>query len=166
MKLTSERLVYSRLTEADSPLYLTMATNADVMKYITGKALNNDEAAERLKSMVDINKENKQAGFYKINEKDSAAFIGLGKLVCVRNHTAEIGYSLLPQYWGKRYASEIAGFFIRYACGLPYIQELIAIVNPENTASKKLLGNHGFTWFETGFLNEQPAEIYNLVLKK
>lgn len=165
MNLFSERLRYRKLTTEDFPVYLDMAMNAEVMKYITGKALTTRETAERFKLMTDTNSETSLTGFFMAFEKNSNLFIGLGKFVVVNNNTAEIGYSLLPQYWGKRYASEIAGFFISYASTLPSIENLLAIVNPDNIASKKLLARYGFTWLETGFVNALPAEIYRLDLQ-
>jgi hypothetical protein len=143
-----------------------MAMNEKVMMYITGKALTSKEAAERLKTMTDVNAQIAELGFYMVHAKNERKFIGLGKLVYIDESTAEIGYSLLPMHWGKKYASEIAGFFIDYANSIPYIENLIALVNPENIPSKKLLTKYGFGWQETGFLNERPTEIHKLSLKK
>ena len=166
MDFISERLIYRKITAADFPVYLNMAMNEDVMKFITGKVLGIKEAQERLQIMTETNNRISEIGFYMIYEKTRNNFIGLGKLVFIKDSTAEIGYSLLPEHWGKKYASEIAGFFISYARTIGYIKELIAIVNPENIASKKLLANYGFTWLETGFVNEQVTEIYKLDLQK
>jgi len=165
MNLFSERLRYRKLAAEDFTVYLEMAMNAEVMKYITGKALTIREATERFKLMADTNSQSSSAGFYMVFEKNNRRFIGLGKFGLINDNTAEIGYSLLPQYWGKRYASEIAGFFITYASTLPSIENLLAIVNPDNIASKKLLSRYGFSWLETGFVNELPAEIHRLDLQ-
>jgi len=165
MNLFSERLCYKKITIADFPVYLNMATNKDVMKYITGKALAIKEAEERFEIMIDTNNKISEIGFYLVNEKQTGHFVGLGKLVFIEDNTAEIGYSLLPQYWGKKYASEIAGFFIGRARFFPYIKNLVALVNPDNIASKKLLTKHGFAWLETGFVNELPTEIHKLIIR-
>lgn len=166
MQLSSQRLLYKKLTGADSSIYLDMAKNIEVMKYITGRALTAGEATERFDAMIAGNSKMPHAGFYKVIEKQDHEFIGLCKLVFINEVTAEIGYSLLPGYWGKFYATEIAGYFIERANKLSEINEVIAIVNPANIASKKLLEKHGFTWAETGFLNEQPTEIHKLKLHK
>ncbi|MEO6489114.1 MAG: GNAT family N-acetyltransferase [Ferruginibacter sp.] len=166
MKMCSERLHFKKLVSSDAATYRNMATNEAVMKYITGRALEPKEARIRLNNMLEINKEIPEIGFYKVYQSKPNHFIGLGKLVLVENSTAEIGYSLLPEFWGKKYASEIAGFFINYASNIPYIKELIAVINPQNAASKKLLSNYKFTWLETGFINQQQAEIYKLILDK
>jgi RimJ/RimL family protein N-acetyltransferase len=166
MELFSERLYYRKIIEADLPVYYKMAMNEDVMKYITGKALSIKETKARLITMTKTNELVTELGFYIVHEKRKNDFVGLGKLVFIKDGTAEIGYSLLPVHWGKRYASEIAGSLITYARSIPYIKELIAVVNPENIASKKLLANYGFTWSETGFVNELPTEIHQLNLKK
>ena len=166
MDLESDRLIYRQLTEADYQLYLTMATNGAVMRYITGKSLTNFEARERFKSMIDCNEKYSDFGFYTIRHKMDRSFVGLGKLVVINEKVAEIGYSLLPDFWGNKYATEIAGLFIDYAKNTAAILELIAFVNPQNIASKKLLAKYGFSWLETGFLNEQPTEIHQLKILK
>lgn len=143
-----------------------MATNEEVMRYISGRVLTLAEIRERFELMIITNEKVNEIGFYKVYEKKANVFIGLGKLVFINGHTAEIGYSLLPEFWGQKYASEIAGFFIAQASKLSYIGELLAVVNPDNEASKKLLSKHGFTWFETGFLNEQVMEIFKLSLRR
>ena len=165
MDLNSERLNYKKLTKADAPTYITMALNPDVMRYITGRGLTEQEAYERFESMIGTNNKIAEIGFYKVSDKKDNTFIGLGKLVFIHGNTAEIGYSLLPRFWGRKYASEMAGCFIRHAVNIPYIHELVAVVNPDNTASKQLLLKHGFTWFETGFVNELPTEIHRLQLQ-
>jgi len=166
MELSSQRLIYRKLAAPDAAIYLSMAMNGEVMRYITGKALNTREANERFEAMIDTNDKIPEIGFYKVYEKNENSFIGLGKLVFIKGSTAEIGYSLLPRFWGKRYASEIVGCFIEYAQKLSYITDLVAVVNPDNIASKKLLLKYGFTWMETGFLNEQATEIHKLSLQK
>ena len=162
MEFFSDRLAYRKITMADLPVYLRMAMDENVMMYITGKSLSAHDAKLRLKTMVDTNAEIPGIGFYMAFERNSGDFIGLGKLVVIHDSTAEIGYSLLPQFWGRKYASEIAGFFIDYAHSLLNIKDIVALVNPGNAASKKLLANFGFKWMETGFLNDLPTEIHML----
>ena len=56
---------------------------------------------------------------------------------------AEIGYMLLPEYWGKGYGTETAKKIIEIANQLE-IMVLKAIIDPENLPSKKILSNLGF----------------------
>ena len=164
MDLVSQRLIFRKLTDVDAAFYIPMAMNEEVMKFITGRPLTLPEACERFDNMLDTNKRNKDAGFYCVHEKSNADYIGLGKMVYINNNTAEIGYSLLPQYWGNRYASEMAGCFIKHAQRHPSVKSLIAVVNPENIASKRLLEKNGFGWIDTGFVNSLAVEIHQLDL--
>ena len=45
----------------------------------------------------------------------------------------EIGYSLLPDYWAKGYTKEIVEALIQYARDLGKIEELIGIIDGENS---------------------------------
>lgn len=166
MDFFSDRLAFRKITSTDLPLYIGMTSNADVMKYITGRTLSRKETRQRLAVMTDTNKNSLHSGFYLVYENSSGAFIGLSKLVLLENGIAEIGYSLLPEYWGKRYATEIAVHFINRVTAVAPVTTVIAVVNPGNTASKKLLARLGFRWLETGFVNGLPTEIHKLDIHK
>ena len=58
--------------------------------------------------------------------------------------TAELGYMLLPEYWGKGIASQVVTFLIEHAKQQAYLKDLMAIIDPENIASRKILINNGF----------------------
>ena len=69
----------------------------------------------------------------------------------------ELGFSLLPDYWGAGYATEAAkGFCIWHHqhCGVRTI--LTATVDLENGSSKRLLAKCGFAPVRDEF-NEGPA---------
>ena len=61
------------------------------------------------------------------------------------NHKrACLGYDLLPDYWGKGYASEAVDAIIKHTQKLYNLQRIQAEIMPENTSSIKLLENMGF----------------------
>jgi RimJ/RimL family protein N-acetyltransferase len=59
----------------------------------------------------------------------------------------EVGYHLLPKYWGNGYAREAANFFRNYAEEYLKTDRIISIIHPDNEPSKKVaLNNHMRLW--------------------
>ena len=59
---------------------------------------------------------------------------------------AEIGYSLLPAHWSRGYVSEALPALIDQAFGPLGLNRLEADIDPANTASRRVLERHGFTY--------------------
>lgn len=57
---------------------------------------------------------------------------------------AEIGYGLLPEYWGKGYATEAVGAAVEWASGQPGVKRIEAETEPDNVASQRVLEKVGF----------------------
>lgn len=165
MQLKSERLIFTKATEPDRKNYLSWYTNDTVMKYITGKGMTDEAANARFEFALETNKNFPELGFYSANKKEDNTFVGLVKLVYYGKDQAEVGYGLLPEYWGKKYATEMLKCFIDYSKTLPKINELVALVDPENIPSKKILTNQAFTYLKKGVENERPVEYFILKSK-
>ena len=162
--LTSARLVYSRLSTDHYELYSRLVMNEAVMKYITGKALNAEEAEIRFYKAVDATIKNPEAGFFIVSSKQDDNLVGVAKLVGIEAKQAELGYMILPEYWGKGFASEMVEFMIRLTRELKLADELVGIVDPENPASIGVLTKFGFTLFETGEYEGLVSASYKLNL--
>lgn len=57
---------------------------------------------------------------------------------------AEIGYSVLPQFQRRGYATEVAAALVGWALSQPGVERVIADVSPDNTPSVRLLRRLGF----------------------
>jgi len=58
---------------------------------------------------------------------------------------AEIGYMLLPEFWGRGFGNEIAEALLKIAISDPNLTRVYANTDPNNVASRKILINNGFT---------------------
>lgn len=103
-------------------------------------------------------------GFLAVTENESGKFIGLSKIVPFENGMTEIGYALLPEFWGKGYASEITSCLVDYARELGTIQELIGLVDPDNQPSIRILTKNGFVFYRE-FNNAKNLPRADYVLK-
>lgn len=74
-------------------------------------------------------------------EKDTGRLIGAGgllKRVLDSKEALEIAYSIIPQYWGNGYATEISQQLKKYALENKMTKTLISIIHVENEPSKKV----------------------------
>jgi RimJ/RimL family protein N-acetyltransferase len=162
--MKSERLLFSHYTETDFDNYLSLVSNADVMKMVTGRPDIESEARKRLERMLLINQENPKIGLYKVSLRSNGNFVGHAKLEGTKKNEAEIGYLLMPEFWGKGYGSEIAEKLVDQGKLINEIHNLIAIIDPENIASKRILEKQGFQWDYDGMYIGLPASYYKMKL--
>ena len=66
---------------------------------------------------------------------------------------AEIGYGLLPAFWGKGYASEAVSAVVGWALSQPGVTRIEAETDPDNAASQRVLEKAGF--LPTGTVGEE-----------
>ena len=166
MKLNSERLNYTSFAINGIADYAQLVMNENVMRYVTKRALTKEETEARFKNITGINERHPDVGYFSVRIKEDNKFIGLAKLVYTNPQEAEIGYMLMPEFWGMKYASEMVQCLVNYAVTIQKIKTLIAIVDPENPASIKVLIKNGFKFYLKGFIEGLPAEYYRKALKK
>lgn len=74
------------------------------------------------------------------------------------NGVVEIGYGLLPEYWGKGYATEAVTAAVEWASRQPGVKQIEAETEPGNTASQRVLAKSGF--IPTGTNGEEGPRFY------
>jgi [ribosomal protein S5]-alanine N-acetyltransferase len=160
--MNSSRLQLRKFTSNDFDFYFQLVGDYRVMKMITGHAVTIKKAKEKFKDILRVNAVDPHFGYFFISDLTSSEFIGLGKLVITAGNEAEIGYVVLPDLWGKGYGSEISTNLIERAKKIDTIKKLMAIIDPKNKASKKILEKSGFVLKSVCEFKGLPAEIYSL----
>lgn len=144
--IESERLGFRNWKERDLELLLTLNTNLQVMKYFPA-VLTVEENKMFYKKMKE-NIEKDGYSFFCVEEKFSKNFIGLiginkitfdGEL----KDKFEIGWRLLPQYWGKGYATEGAKKMIEFGFKGLNLMEIFAFTYVNNINSFKVMERAG-----------------------
>lgn len=158
--MISERLIFNHYTFSDFEDYFQLVSNIDVMKMVTGRPDEESEARERFENMLSDNVKNLIIGRFKVTLKSNGSFVGHAKLEMTKKNEAEIGYLLMPEFWGKGYGSEIAYSMVNLGKQIEDIHTLVAIIDPENVASQKILMNQGFEWDYDGDYHGLPAAYY------
>jgi len=150
---TSEHLGFSTWTKEDIESARSLWGNKEVMHFLSSNGIYSErQIQDRLRTEIK-NDEIFGVQYWKLYELESDKFIGCCGLkpVSEEKNAYELGFQLLPAFWGKSYGCEAANFIIRYAFTVLKASNLYARHHPENTASAKLLNKLGFSPFKKAF---------------
>lgn len=161
IKMANRIYIEKFLSEEDFHHYFALVSDEKVMAMVTERAIPVEEARNNYKSLLNKNKAHKDFGSFKVFERDTNDFIGLGKLAINEEDLseAEIGYLVLPEFWGKGYGSEIASLMLEKVEQSKTLNRITAIIDPNNAASKKILLNNGFISEKICEIDGLPGEI-------
>jgi len=144
--LETERLNLRRFSaDSDSPFALTLLNEPSFLQYIGDKKVRNlDDARQYLLNGPIASYEKNGFGLYAVELKESQTSIGMCGLI-KREELPEpdIGFAFLPEFWKKGYAFEAAAAVMKDARATLNLGRILAIVNPDNYASMKLLERLG-----------------------
>jgi ribosomal-protein-alanine N-acetyltransferase len=166
MQLDSNRLTFRRATLADFPTYLAMVSSAEMMHFIIGRGMTEEEARARFQLSLDAAAQHPVFGGYLIYLRDTTTCIGNFKFVLDKHdpQAAELGYMLFPAYRGQGFATEATTRMIALARTLPELRRVTAIADPNNHASTQVLTRCGFRLVRTYEEHGLPAASFEMIL--
>ncbi len=125
--------------------YNTLMTNTLVWTYSTNIPHESIlQSKEKLKELIQ-RYDNNFIGFHALFEKTKRVYIGEAGILSL-NYNANrcvIGYNLLPDFWGKGYATEISKALTEYAFDELKVERVEALVQKSNIASCRVLEKSG-----------------------
>ncbi|MFZ5941585.1 MAG: GNAT family N-acetyltransferase [Bacteroidota bacterium] len=160
----SAHFFYTRAGLNDFPLYFRLTGHPEVMRFVSGRPLTRREAQKRFETTIGVPGP-EGCGLYFARVTGTEELAGLAKLIMTGEGTAELGYSLFPAFWGRGYGSEICGFLADLARSIGEIHTLVAITDPENVPSERILEKSGFRPVFTGVIDGLPGREWKLELK-
>lgn len=163
--MEQNKLTYIKYTTTDFGAFETLVFDDDIMRYISGKALSMEQAKNKFKSILTINGQEENLGYFKVYDANNN-LLGDCKLERCKQDTSklEIGYILKKRYWGQGYGTQFCTAMLTLANDFYPSKDIIGIIDPDNIASKKLLEKFGFERFFIGIEDELPTE--KLILKR
>lgn len=157
-------IILNKFTKTDFEDYYRLVGDERVMAMITERAIPLEEAKIDFENELKKNTIHSDFGIFKIINGENHSFIGLAKLEIETSESreSELGYMLLPEFWGKGIAGEVANQLVNFARSHSQIEGIFAIIDPKNIPSRKILINNGFEHQEYKDFDGLPGEILRL----
>ena len=154
-----------RFTRDDRELYEQLVFCEDVMKMNLGRVFSQEEARMFFDAMLRENEAGTDRGFFKVyvSAGGSEEYAGMGALSYNEQFSsAEIEYMILPQYWDMGYGTRLAGILTDMAERSGMSSVTIAITDPGNERSRRVLKNNGYV-LANEFINDDgsPAQLFS-----
>lgn len=159
----SIRLNFIPFSETEEKDYLDLVGSSDVMMYISGHGYNAIAGKKRFEKVLRKNEEQAFPAYFCVSLMSSNEFVGLGKFYRIEQDTVEIGYSLKKKFWNQRYGSEVANKMIDIGRNYEQIKSYIAMVDPDNLPSIKILTKLGFGYEKDIVVGGLPGQQFRLI---
>ena len=158
LDLMSERLLLRPLAEGDLDVEIEMGTDAEVMKYVG--ELDTEELLVHQMPKFIRRCAGGCIGVWCVIERSTNEKLGTAILLPLPieeddtnwdlvvgddfpDCEIEIGYMLKRSAWGKGYATEATKRLLKFAFEVTPLEQLVATIDPENTASRRVLEKCG-----------------------
>ena len=146
--LETERLILRQLTSDDSEFILELLNDPSFIRNIGDRNVRTiDNACSYILNGPVASYAKNGFGLYLVLLKETGESIGMCGLI-KRDvlDDVDIGYALLPRYWSKGYAVEAAQATKEYAKDVIGLKRIVAIVDPVNEPSIRLLEKLGLRY--------------------
>lgn len=152
MQYNSERLYLREFSQDEFALYYSVFSNEKVMKYAwIDKYQSEKDLLPCFIKLLANNSTyiNRQAFEFAVYLSSDDSFIGFACIEIHNKNTAggcgELGYFLLPEFWGQGYATEIAKMLIDISFKDIKLHRVSARCNSNNLKSEKVMQKIGMT---------------------
>ena len=161
LELNTIRLVLREFVTDDAPFIVNLLNQPSFIRFIGDKGVRTlDDARKYLNNGPIENYERLGFGLYMVELKDSKTPIGMcGLLKRDSLPDVDLGFAFLPDYWGKGFAFEAASAVMSHARKVLELQSVLAITDPDNEASIKLLEKLGFHFDRVIRLSADAFEV-------
>lgn len=159
----TERLLVRKYTESDKDVFFSLNGNEDVVRYIR-PAKTKEECDEFLMQVIAYSEAEKLFGRWAVEDKLTKEFVGSFALIPVEGkEQMQLGYALLPEHWGKGYATELSIAGLKYVFTKTSIDPVYAYTEAQNLSSQKVLLKAGF---KHGSYMDGEKEVVEFFLRK
>jgi RimJ/RimL family protein N-acetyltransferase len=164
VELQTDRLVLRELTPEHAADGFRLYSDPRVAKYLGGTPpISIEDEARRFAGHHERYWETRGYGLMAVFQKSDDAFVGIcGHLHWEIDgvHEVEVAYALLPEYWGKGYATEAARALAQDAFDRLGCERVISLVMPQNAASANVAMKNGMHLDREWTLNGKAVSLY------
>lgn len=171
IKLETSRLILREIYETDVEGMFQLDSNAAVHKYLGNNPIKTKEEAKKNIEFIRYQYANYGIGRFACIEKSSGDFIGwsglkfnTGAKETLNNQSdfIDIGYRLIPKYWGKGYGFESAVACLNYGFITMNYQKICGAALIDNIASNKILRKIGLHFVNEFYYKEFKVNWFEL----
>ena len=163
--LETPRLVIRPLTEHDAEFVLDLLNQPSFIQFIGDRQVRTPSDARHYilngpMAMYELH----DLGLCAVTLRSDGTAIGIAGLI--KRETlpnVDLGFALLPAFWKQGYAREASVALLDHGHRTLGLHRIVAIANPDNVVSKRLLRDLGFTSEGTVRLTENGTELDLLV---
>jgi ribosomal-protein-alanine N-acetyltransferase len=158
LQIETPRLTLRPFTQDDLDSLAALNADKEVMRYIgDGNPQSTEQTAARLAAILEHRKKH-GFGLWSVMEKARGEWVGFCGLQFLEDtDEVEVGYRLARRFWGVGFASEAANASLRYGFDDLSLNQIVAVVHPENHASQRVVSKLGLRFIRI-------ARFYNMDL--
>lgn len=159
--LKTDRLILRQFSTNDAEFILELVNEPSFIQNIGDRGVRTlDDACSYILRVAVASYEKNGFGLYLVLLKESGASIGMCGLIKRDGlEDVDIGYAFLPKFWSKGYALEAALAVKEYARDVIGLKRLVAITDPENQGSIRVLEKIGLSYEKMVRLSEDDIEL-------
>jgi len=168
--METDRLKLRKLLHEDATDFFRLRTHPEVLRYLDRQPERSVKEVFSVIDNIDMEIRSNTSVLWAISPAGSDRLIGT---ICfwridTYHHRAEVGYLLLPEYWGQGLMDEALKRIIHYGWEDIRLHTIEANINPDNKASKNLLVRNGFVtegyfresyYFDGRYLDEEVLSL-------
>ncbi|HET6266423.1 MAG TPA: GNAT family N-acetyltransferase [Acidobacteriota bacterium] len=162
----TQRLLLRPFAATDLECLVRINSDPDVMQFIAnGRPWPEERTRLRLNAI--LNHWTRHGfGLWATIYKEENALIGFcGLQHLEQTPEVEVGYRLDKKYWGKGLATEGAAASIQYGFEMLKLQRIVAVVHPNNRASRRVLEKCGMRFEKMARYYEADLAYYSIFHK-
>jgi len=162
--LRTDRLILRELTSDDTSHLARILGDAEVMRHSVRGVMSEKSTGEFIEWCRQSYREHGFGPMAVVDKSTStlAGFCGLNAERVDGADEVEIGYRLATAWWGRGLGTEAARATLTHAFGRLGVDSLIAIVEPTNAASVKVIQKLGFSGFIHSQYHRRGVRIYRM----
>jgi RimJ/RimL family protein N-acetyltransferase len=168
-ELRTARLVLTRMRGSDFDELHRMHQDMRVMATLGGSLMSEVQTRERMARTL-AHWERHGFGWWVARDPATCAFVGRGGLrrgvYGGDREEVELAYGLVPEFWGRGLATELAAESVRVGFEVLGFEELICFTTPTNRGSRHVMEKVGFAYERDGTWADLPHVFYRLTAER
>ena len=159
--INTERLTLRPFTLRDAEFILELVNEPSFIQNVGDRGVRTTSAAEQYLENGPISSYAKNGfGLLAVTLNETGQPIGMcGLIKREALEDVDIGYAFLPRFWLKGYAFKSAQAVMKYAKEVAGLKRVVAIVDPANVPSIRLLEKIGMTFEKMVRLSEDDIDL-------